>query len=166
MKFNATCSYCNKQVYRRPDRLKQNKNTYCNLECKHNHLKEKRTIVKCENCNKELSLTPKRSRNSKTGIYFCNNNCKNPYIAANKRWAKNPNCYQKRRPVILNVANKACQNCGYNADERMLDIHHHDNNHKNNDWDNLRCVCSWCHTLHHRGVQILKLPPLNLEMII
>lgn len=45
----------------------------------------------------------------------------------------------------------------------MFDIHHNDENHHNNNWSNLRCVCAWCHIKHHRNVERIGELPLLLN---
>ncbi len=150
------CEFCRKDVWRKESYIKRYSHFYCDRECRFEHQRSLQPRVKCSACNKEIILDGRRRKNSKTGLYFCNNDCKNPYIARVKRWAKNPLSYRKRRPRIIKVAGGKCQNCEYNENERMLDIHHNDGNHRNNDWKNLRCLCVWCHTGFHRGVIKLK----------
>jgi hypothetical protein len=41
--------------------------------------------------------------------------------------------------------------CGYDEFVEGLDVHHIDENRKNNKLNNLIVVCGICHNLHHRG---------------
>lgn len=155
------CEFCSKDIWRKKSYLKRFKHFYCDRECRFEHQRSLRPRVKCSACNKEIILDGKRKRNSKTGLYFCDNSCKNPYIAQFRRWAMNPLCHRKRRPKVIKAAGRKCQNCNYDEDEKMLDIHHFDKNHHNNDWKNLMCLCVWCHVGHHRGVvKLEKLRPV------
>ena len=61
----------------------------------------------------------------------------------------------------MKAANYTCQNCGYDKDRRMLDLHHLDENHRNNEWSNLRCLCVWCHVGHHRGCLVLDVSKIG-----
>jgi hypothetical protein len=50
---------------------------------------------------------------------------------------------------ILLSERPACHECGWNAEPRILEIHHADRNRYNNRRENLSLVCPNCHTLHH-----------------
>ena len=58
-----------------------------------------------------------------------------------------------------------CAVCGYNEDERILEVHHIDENHSNNDIGNLCILCPNCHkkiTLHlYRLLDDFILEPLD-----
>jgi len=153
------CEFCGKDVWRKPSYLKRFKHFFCNRKCRGEKTKSQRIHVNCTACEKEVLLTNARKRHSRTGLYFCNNTCKNPYIARYKRWSANPDQHRTRRPAVLEAANNTCQNCNKQVDQKMLDIHHSDVNHSNNNWNNLKCLCVWCHIGHHRQCVVLK----NLE---
>lgn len=55
-----------------------------------------------------------------------------------------------RRNAFIAYEHK-CAACGYNEDERILEVHHIDENRTNNKIDNLVILCPNCHkklTLH------------------
>lgn len=55
------------------------------------------------------------------------------------------------RQIAFNTYEHKCMVCGYDEDERILEVHHIDENHNNNDIDNLCILCPNCHrkvTLH------------------
>ena len=147
------CHYCGKKVGKKV--TPGGTHHYCNRKCYQSQVKKESTFTeeKCSKCDKIILRNNHQKRSSKTGLFFCSNLCKNVYIARKLRWSKNPYSHRGRVKEIFRQANYSCQKCGYNKDKRMLDIHHHDEDHHNNAWDNLRCVCSWCHMQHHRGVQ-------------
>ena len=164
---NTKCSNCKKKIYKRPDHLKRYSKHFCDNLChKKYQQKTKGTskTVKCSCCKKKLIRTNAQLRNSKTGLFYCDNACKNKHIAQ-LRWKDKDNvvCHKNsgRAKKIIELSNNACQNCGYDEDKRMLDVHHHDGDHQNNAWGNLRCVCMWCHGLHHRCGEELDLPALK-----
>ena len=150
---NVKCTNCNKKIHRYPHQLKKYKMFFCNMGCQNDFKKRKVTsvIINCNYCGEQVFRNKNQRRSSKTGLFFCNNLCKNKYLAKNKRWKKdNVNSHQQRKNIFFEKANNTCQKCGYNENKKMLDIHHYDHNHKNNRCDNLRVLCSWCHTKHHR----------------
>ncbi len=161
---NTICFNCNKPIYKRNSHLIKYKLSFCNRECHNIYIKKQRFIVKCSACNKDVVLTGLRKRNTKSGMHFCNNICKNPFIAkifGGKRKSKiDSKNHIKRKPRVIEAANGECQKCGYNEDIRMLDIHHNDGDSQNNTWPNFRCVCVWCHQKHHRCKTKLELKVL------
>lgn len=57
-----------------------------------------------------------------------------------------------------------CLVCGWNEDERILEVHHKDENHDNNDINNLCILCPTCHrkiTLHYYKLENNLLIPIN-----
>lgn len=141
---------------------------FCNKKC---HLDFIRINIKneskenCAYCKASILRTRVQKQRSRSGLFFCSRTCGNRYKAANHgRWnIENPKNHRGRSKKILEKANNACQKCGYDDDPRMLDIHHHDEDHSNNSWDNLRCACVWCHVKHHRKVEKLDLPVLTIN---
>ena len=161
-KLNCKCDFCKISFYRKPSQLSKYNKYFCNRKCRSNYTKALFPKIKtnCTFCEKEIEKTKNQIRSSKAGYSFCNNICKNKYISKENRWSDNPFDYRSRIKRIQETANNACQKCGYNEDVRMLDVHHNDGNHKNNSWDNLRCVCLWCHQRHHRCKVDLTVSPL------
>jgi len=158
---NIKCSNCNKDIYKSPYTLKHHKIFFCDKTCQKQYQKNnsKTIIVNCNQCEKQISKNSSQQRNSKTGLFFCDNLCKNRYLAKKKRWQKDDvNSHLQRQNVLYEKANNTCQKCGYNEDKRMLDIHHYDHNHQNNKCDNLRILCVWCHIKHHRVKEEYILP--------
>lgn len=158
---NTKCSNCHKDIYKRPARLKAHKIFFCDRNCQSQHKRKnsKIIIVNCDCCDKRISKNRSQQRNSKTGLFFCNNLCKNKFLAQNRRWQKDDvNSHRQRQNILYDKVKCTCQQCGYNKNKKMLDIHHYDHNHQNNKCDNLRVLCVWCHTKHHRLQEEYTLP--------
>ena len=160
MKTNTKCNFCNKDIYKRPRDLRKFKKHYCNINCLTDYQKKyntkNRVEVYCSNCNKKLLRTTRELNKSVNKIYFCDNLCKNRHLIK-RRWDKDTKvkCHKSRRFEVINRCKKLCINCGYKDDIKMLDIHHLDGNHQNNEYINLASVCVWCHNLYHRcGIKI------------
>jgi len=58
--------------------------------------------------------------------------------------------YQATRPAVLNSYKYTCQFCSV-ASREAIEVHHQDCNHANNDKDNLKPGCVFCHPVHHLG---------------
>ncbi len=163
--LKLNCEFCGKEIWKKPSCVKKYKHFYCNRECRFKDVRAKQPRVNCSACGQEVILGKGRKKKSRTGLHFCDNKCKNPYIARYKRWAENPDYHKNRRPVILQAAECKCQNCGYDEDIRMLDIHHYDGTNSNNEWSNLKSLCVWCHVgLHRKAVILKKLDDLSAKI--
>ena len=111
-------------------------------ECKYD-------IVKCDFCGKSFKrLKSRLITDNKTGKIFCSKECGNKY--KNTFVTNYENAADYRRNAFLKYPHKCCI-CGYEEDERILEVHHLDENRNNNHIDNLRILCPNCHkkiTLH------------------
>ena len=153
MKPNCVCDHCGKEIYKTKNSLENCKKHFCNASCYNSYLKKNSTVLitNCSLCNKRVERSSHQQSSSKTGLFFCGNLCKNRFIAKKRRWLKDDvYSHRKRRNILCDKIKNTCQKCGYNEDKKMLDVHHYDSNHKNNKCENLRVLCSWCHTKHHR----------------
>lgn len=119
-RVEVSCDFCGKTTLKKPCDLKRYSKHYCDRECHISHASSLRRTVCCSACGKEINSFRKISA---TGLYFCNKKCQNPYIAAHYCFKDNPNTSRTRRPTALRRHNNACQQCGYNEDTRMLDVH-------------------------------------------
>jgi len=56
------------------------------------------------------------------------------------------------RKNIIELYNNQCADCGMEfilKNKKLRNIHHIDGNRKNNQLDNLKLVCFWCHTYNY-----------------
>lgn len=150
---NTTCTFCGKAIYKRPSHMRLYKKHFCNGSCQKEYEKQTNTKIEvyCGQCGESLTRSRQQLRKSVSGNHFCNNLCKNRFLIS-KRWEGKEQVEDRktRRNKVIKTFNGFCVNCGYNKDTRMLDAHHVDGNHQNNDFSNLWSICVWCHQLHHR----------------
>lgn len=80
-----------------------------------------------------------------------------------KTIAPHPNfIFNKIKNIIIYVYDYRCQICG--LQKKNLHVHHCDYNHHNNDPHNLMPLCSSCHKLAHKGLDIQR-PALNVFLV-
>lgn len=123
----------------------------CKEEDKRIQFQDKRKEVECAYCGKKF-LKPKSKMNSKSGLYFCCREHKDlsQRIDSGEDFeALRPNHYGKissdyRTLAFRNYEHK-CSCCGWEEDERILEVHHIDENHNNNEITNLVILCPTCH---------------------
>lgn len=117
----------------------------CVHRCPNCGIDKKGEIVKCAYCGKEIYRSPRQLTNSISGLYYCSRECgnrhKNELRIKNGEWDNSTN-YRKK--AFDNYEHK-CVVCGWHEDERILEVHHKDENRNNNNIDNLCILCPICH---------------------
>ena len=107
--------------------------------------KKQNIYVKCAYCGKEIRKVQSEINSNTTGNFYCSKVCgnkhKNEVRKNNGEW-----------DIIKNYRVKAfqsyphkCAVCGWDEDERILEVHHIDENRDNNTVENLCILCPICH---------------------
>lgn len=153
--INVPCAICNTLVWRRITHLHDK--TFCSRECRSKHQKNSQQY-NCSFCNKKIFKTPSQIKRSKSGKLFCNRSCSTSYNNQFKVGSKHPNWLGGRyRLNALEFYGARCCNpqCILTANqifipEILIDVHHIDENRKNNNINNLIPLCVWCHAIETR----------------
>lgn len=150
----VNCIVCGKEyeleLKRYNQKIKENTSFYCSDECR-KHKASK--LCKCSNCGKEVWKTNSQLARSKTGNVFCSRSCANSINNTLFKSGENHPSYKgaNYRQTAFNLYEHKCIVCGYDEDTRILEVHHIDENHSNNNVNNLCILCPNCHrkiTLH------------------
>lgn len=116
-------------------------------ECKY-------TELECDYCHKKF----KRLKSAVSENYnFCSKTCGNRF--KNQEFI-NWNDSSNYRRNAFNAYPHKCAICGWEEDERILEVHHIDENRNNNKISNLIILCPICHkklTLHLFSLEELHL---------
>lgn len=159
MKSLVTCNHCKNKFEVENKYINYNEkkgwNLYCSQECKL-LAKKKSKIFNCHTCGKPVVKSPSTVKKSISGNVFCSRSCSTIFTNSEyKTGERNPNyidgisCYRKKK---LNNSIEKCEDCG-NTDIRVLEVHHIDQNRRNNSLDNLALLCANCHKIrHHENV--------------
>lgn len=103
-------------------------------------------IVKCAYCGKEIYRNVSQLEKSISGYYYCSTTCgnlhKNQLREEAGEWSNSISSYRIR--AMKKYPHK-CAVCGYDEEERILQVHHKDGNRKNNNIENLVILCPNCH---------------------
>lgn len=143
------CEVCNVKFWVKPSWVKYGRAKTCSTSCR--GLRQRtRKMVDCSRCQKQFErhLNKIQERN------YCSRFCKErdqeaggplalPHYGDGSRW------YRAR---ALRTHGKKCNLCGFDYDERMLDVHHKDCDGSNGHINNLEVLCVWCHALYTRKV--------------
>lgn len=124
-----------------PNNMRQSSFIGC-PECKYEE-------VECNYCHKKFKrLKSRLQKDNKTGYVYCSKECGNRH--KNEFVINTINSCDYRRNAFLIYPHK-CAICGWGEDERILEVHHIDEDRNNNDISNLIILCPICHkklTLH------------------
>lgn len=139
---NIICTVCSKPVYRRPVEIKRGEGkAYCSQRC---YGLACRKEVPCVICGKPILA----GANAKT----CSRSCANIHRVGIKYKINRPKdkfkTYQGQKLRLLEERGNKCERCGYNKQE-ILQVHHKDRNHNNNETGNLELICPNCHFEEH-----------------
>lgn len=164
------CNYCDEEFTLETkvleQRLKKNVsgNVYCSVKCSrqaghrsNNFLKtslcfdaetlkrkgeRKEPNVVCEGCGKGLYRTASQLSNSKTGVFYCNKECKQ---RARQHQAEPKPPY---RVIAFQHHKHTCNRCDFSVVE-ILEVHHRNRDREDNSIENLEILCPNCHLLDH-----------------
>lgn len=139
---NTKCIVCSKAIYKRPFVLKASSGrVFCSLTC---YGVASRKEIPCVVCGK-LILS---GLNKKT----CSRSCSNKNRAGIKYLQNRPRdkvtSLRHIKIRLLKLRGSVCQRCGYSKPE-ILQIHHKDRDHINNEFSNLELICPNCHYEEH-----------------
>lgn len=102
-------------------------------------------IVTCAYCGKRIRRVNSDIKKNQSGYFYCSKSCgnahKNIIRAKNGEWDDSNNYRLK----AFNSFEHRCMICGWDEDERILEVHHLDSNRENNDISNLSILCPTCH---------------------
>ncbi len=141
--------------------LRKDKPTGC-PECareKHRVSRTRVLEVKCAYCGEIIKKTPFEIEQSKNKIFFCCREHKD--IGQSKQFGLTeiwPEHYDSGDGVSSYRNNafikygKKCSNCGFEEDERLIDVHHIDSDRSHNTLENLIPLCVMCHAKITRGI--------------
>ena len=83
--------------------------------------------------------------------YYCSKHCAQTGTFYGQGYK--PRGTKYRQDAFQKLPN-ICARCAYSRDFRMIDVHHRDGNHNNNELANLEILCVWCHRLETSNVPV------------
>lgn len=138
------CLECNYEWEANPQTFLYTNGKSQNHLCPNCGKMQKQKVV-CAWCGSEIERTPSQIEKSKTGFFYCcrehGNLHKNFLRREAGEWADSNNYRLK----AFEVYDHKCAICGWDEDERILEVHHIDENHSHNELNNLVILCPTCH---------------------
>jgi hypothetical protein len=123
---------------------------FCSNSCATKSRFDHFTVV-CAYCGVEITRSLSKFSRSKSGLFFCNKDCKCAAQRIGGISEIQPAHYgigiTSYRDKAFRFYGKICKRCGYSDKEEMLDVHHIDSDRDNPNIDNLAVLCVWCQGL-------------------
>ena len=101
--------------------------------------------VYCAWCGKKIYRSKYQIEHNKTNFFYCSRTCGNLHKNALREESGEFDGSKNYRKKAFNNYPHECKVCGWNEDERILEVHHIDGNRENNNIDNLCILCPTCH---------------------
>lgn len=145
------CAYCNSEFYVKPYHLKRGWGRFCSRICLSRGRKTGEQVT-CHVCQRQVYRMPSEIKKNNQGKTFCSKSCqtvwRNSYYSADKHtaWKGGEGSYRQR--MLRAGRSLECRRCR-EKDQRVLVVHHIDENRENNSLDNLVWLCHNCHYLVH-----------------
>ncbi len=139
---NIACVICGTSIYRRPAWIqRKNGRVFCSQLCFGISCRKEQPCLVCGE--------PILARSNKK---TCTRSCANIHRTGIKYKINRPRdkvVSQRALKIrLLVMRGKSCERCRY-AKQEILQVHHKDRNHDNNDINNLELICPNCHFEEH-----------------
>ena len=144
----VNCSVCGEEyeisLKRYNQKLKDNTAFYCSDLCRSH---KGSILCHCATCGIEVWRSKSQFEKSKTGNIYCSKSCANSNNNHLFKTGENHPNYNGvgYRQRAFDVYEHKCVVCGYDEEERILEVHHIDEDRSNNDVSNLCILCPNCH---------------------
>lgn len=160
---DTACKQCGATFSARKADLKRGRGLFCSRKCNGQHQKENRikpkANVSCATCGTEFYKSSYRQKQSKSGLFFCNKKCKAEAQKVGGLKEMQLEHYNTNyRTICFTHHKKECVVCG---EDRIVSVHHYDENHNNNDPNNLVPLCPTHHQYVHSGYKDLVIDKIN-----
>ncbi len=154
------CLHCDSDFEASLKEHKRGNAKYCSKKCfsgwrKNQPRIRKEPNCKCAQCGTMFHKTRSKMRNSKSGLFFCTRKCKDEAQRIGGIRDIMPSHYGTSgsyRAICWAHHKKECVVCG---EDKIVAVHHYDENHQNNDPSNLIPLCPTHHVYVHSGYKNL-----------
>jgi len=153
------CLQCGKEFEALLREVKRGNGKFCTRKCSAAHrvskIKPKKPNVECAKCGKEFYKNNSKKKQSKSGLFFCSRSCKDAAQKIGGIKEIMPNHYgtgNSYRSICWAHHEKVCVVCG---EDKIVAVHHYDENHDNDDPKNLVPLCPTHHLYVHSSYKYL-----------
>jgi len=155
MKVKINCLLCGKEHDVEQREINRGNGKFCSISCStiYSAKLKQEPNVQCAFCGVKFYRAPSKIRRSKSGLYFCSQECHNKAATLNggllQVWPQHYGTGNDYRRIAFAEFPHICNHCGYDVEVRILEVHHIDGDRKNNAIHNLEILCPNCHTVEH-----------------
>lgn len=151
--ITKNCLVCSTEFQTKLSLVKKGFGKFCSRKCAAQtapHFKDPKNwvTVDCAFCGSKVEKKKSALAGSKSGLYFCNKNCKCSAQKIGGIREIMPQHYGESKTDYSFARKDSCERCGYNK-YPIFHVHHIDRDRNNNDESNLICLCPNCHHEEH-----------------
>lgn len=145
------CDNCSTAFNKKQSNINASKTSkhYCSKPCS-NRGQTRKEDKECFTCGKITSKSQADIKKNKTGQFFCCKQCQadtqNKSGDLSNNWKGGFWTYKKN---AIKTYGSVCNRCKYDKVPDILQVHHIDHNHSNNELTNLEVLCPNCHAIEH-----------------
>jgi hypothetical protein len=148
---SVQCKKCGKKFLAKPAHVAIGYAKFCSRDCQY-AARRTGSMEACFRCGKKIYRAPRMTARTKSGHFFCSKSCQTQWrnqLYVGERHTNYRHGKASYRGVMVRAGiKKICRLCK-TKDERILAVHHIDENRKNNSIENLMYLCHNCHHLIH-----------------
>src|SRR3989338_4461978 len=148
----VNCKVCHKRFRTKDFYIKKGYGIYCSRSCYYGAVQNGQTVA-CAVCKTWIYRGLQKLARSKSKKYFCSKSCQTvwrnqQYVGTKHKLWKGGWNVRYRNIMLKNGKHPVCRLCR-EQDERIVVVHHKDENRSNNSIENLVWLCRNCHHLVH-----------------
>lgn len=151
--ITKNCLVCETEFQTKPSLIKKGYGKFCSRKCAsstviHEKNPDSWVEVECAQCKNRFEKRKSSLGGSKSGLFFCNKECKCEAQKIGGIKEIMPSHYGESKTDYSFARKDFCERCGFN-EYPIFHVHHIDRNRENNNPENLICLCPNCHYIEH-----------------
>lgn len=155
--INKECLCCKKQFAASLKEHNRGNAKFCSKTCVYEARRKKvitrKPNVVCAHCGTKFYKSESKKKTSKSGLFFCTRSCKDEAQRFGGIREIMPSHYGRNyRTICFAHHKKECIVCG---EDKIVTVHHYDEDHSNNDPSNLIPLCPTHHQYVHSSYRHL-----------
>ena len=151
-RIKKNCEFCEKVFLAEVKEINRGYGRFCGRSCASRFrgaAHKPKPNVECAQCGNAIYRNNSKKKNSKSGLYFCDRDCKNRAQRIGGIREIMPSHYGTTGNYVSICFRHHKKECIICSEKLVVAVHHYDENHNNNDPANLIPLCPTHHIYMH-----------------